>query len=131
MLGWLPAALVRGTRAGALERRLAGAGILGAAGLGALFALSFCPVSAGLFFGGLIPLATGTSSRVLLPALYGLGTGLPVVAFAALLALGLGGMGRAFDAIARFERAARTITAVVFVLAGAWLILTHLAGLSF
>lgn len=131
MLGVLPARWFAGRATGAIERRLAGAGVPGAAGLGALFALSFCPVSAGLFFGGLLPLATGTGSRLLLPAIYGLGTGLPVVVLAALLALGIGGMGRAFDALARFERAARTITAVVFVLAGAWLTLTHLAGLSF
>lgn len=37
--------------------------------LGVLFALSFCPVSAGLFFGGLIPLSTSSESRFVLPAL--------------------------------------------------------------
>jgi len=131
MLGWLPLPWPRGREAGALEQRLAGAGVLGAAGLGAVFALSFCPVSAGLFFGGLLPLATGAGSRLALPAVYGLGTGLPVVAVAAMLAFGMGGMGRAFRAVARFERAARTITAVVFVLAGVYLVLTHLVGVSF
>lgn len=131
LLGRLPIPWFAGRAPGALEQRLAGAGVLGAAGMGALFALSFCPVSAGLFFGGLLPLATGTGSRFVLPAIYGLGTGLPVVVLAALLAFGVGGIAKTFDAITRFERAARTITAVVFVLAGAWLVLTHLFGVSF
>jgi len=131
MLGWLPVPWPSGRAAGPLEHRLAGGGVLGAAGLGAVFALSFCPVSAGLFFGGLLPLATGTGSRFVLPAVYGLGTGLPVVVLAALLAFGIGGIGRVFDALTRFERVARTITAVVFVLAGAWLVVTHVFGVSF
>ena len=58
-------------------------GVWGAGPLGFVFALSFCPVSAGLFFGALVPLATEHRSPLLLPALYGIGTALPVAAFAA------------------------------------------------
>jgi cytochrome c biogenesis protein CcdA len=130
MLGWLRLPGFKGHAAGGLERRLAGAGIPGAAGLGVVFALSFCPVSAGLFFGGLLPLATTSGSRVVLPVVYGVGTGLPVVALAALLALGVGGIGRAFDAITRFERIATRVTGIVFTLAGIYLVLTHVVGLS-
>jgi cytochrome c biogenesis protein CcdA len=130
LLGWLRLPWIAGREPGALEQRLAGAGIPGAAGLGALFALSFCPVSAGLFFGGLLPLATGMGSRFLLPALYGVGTGLPVVVFAALLALGVGRIGRTLDALTRFERVATRVTGGVFVLVGIYLLLTHIAGLS-
>jgi hypothetical protein len=64
MVGWLRLPWLGNRGVGALEQRLAGAGILGAGGLGILFALSFCPVSAGLFFGGLLPLATGTGVTV-------------------------------------------------------------------
>lgn len=130
MLGWLRLPGFQGRGAGAFEQRLAGAGVPGAAGLGVVFALSFCPVSAGIFFGGLLPLATSSGSPVVLPALYGIGTGLPVVALAALLALGVGGVGRAFDALTRFERYATRVTGGVFVLAGVYLVLTHIAGLS-
>ena len=77
------------------------------AALGALFALSFCPVSAGLFFGGLVPLAIQANSRVLLPAVYGLGTGLPVLVCAVLLSLGVQWVGRAFHVLTRIERLAR------------------------
>jgi cytochrome c-type biogenesis protein len=130
MLGWLRLPWFQGRDTGALEQRLAGAGIPGAAGLGAIFALSFCPVSAGLFFGGLLPLATGSSSRFILPAIYGVGTGLPVLILATLLAFGAGGIGRAFAALTRVERVATRVTGGVFVLAGIYLVLTHIVGLS-
>jgi cytochrome c biogenesis protein CcdA len=130
MLGWLRLPGFKGRAAWALEQRLGGAGIPGAAGLGVVFALSFCPVSAGLFFGGLLPLATSSGSPIVLPAIYGLGTGLPVVAVATLLAFGAGGIGRAFDAVTRFERVAMQVTGGVFVLAGLYLVLTHIVGLS-
>ena len=50
-------------------------GVWGAFPLGVLFALSFCPVSAALFFGSLIPLATKFSSTLLFSSMYGIGTG--------------------------------------------------------
>ena len=63
-------------------------GLLGALFLGILFALSFCPVSATLFFGSLLPLAMRHGSGALLPLLYGLGTAIPVVVFAVIIAFG-------------------------------------------
>jgi cytochrome c-type biogenesis protein len=105
-------------------------GIAGAGLLGVLFALSFCPVSAGLFFGALIPLAVNARSHLLLPAVYGIGTGLPVVVFALLLALGAQWIGRTFSALTRVERAARPITGVVFLLAGLYLTLVHVFGVN-
>jgi cytochrome c biogenesis protein CcdA len=105
-------------------------GIAGAGALGLLFALSFCPVSAGLFFGGLIPLAVGADSRVLLPAIYGVGTGLPVLIFAVLISLGTHWVGRAFNVLTAIDRAARPVTGGIFVLAGLYLTATHLFGLN-
>ncbi|GAB4248643.1 MAG: aromatic aminobenezylarsenical efflux permease ArsG family transporter [Acidobacteriota bacterium] len=90
--------------------------------LGALFALSFCPVSAGLFFGSLLPLAVGAGSTVLLPLLFGFGSALPVIVLAAALATGLRRVGAAFGMMEKFERYARPFTALVFVLAGAYLV---------
>jgi len=101
-----------------MQRRVDRAGLWGAFPLGAVLALAFCPLSAALFFGTLIPLATEERSPILLPALYGLGTGLPVVVFAVLIALGVGWMGTAFDRLAVFERWARRVTAVVFICVG-------------
>lgn len=98
--------------------RLVKAGLLGALPLGAVLALAFCPVSAGLFFGGLIPLALEHRSSLWLPALYGLGTGLPVVAFAVLVSAGLAWAGAAFHRMQSVERWARRVTALVVIAVG-------------
>jgi cytochrome c biogenesis protein CcdA len=98
--------------------RLVKAGLLGALPLGAVLALAFCPVSAGLFFGGLIPLALERQSPLWLPALYGLGTGLPVVVFAVLVSAGLAWAGSAFHRLQAVERWARRVTAIVVITVG-------------
>jgi cytochrome c-type biogenesis protein len=130
ILGWIPLRWPATSFSDRLLERVAGRGLLGAGGLGVLFALSFCPVSAGLFFGGLIPLAMSANSSVVLPAVYGVGTGLPVVVFAVLIALGAQGVAKAFNALRGFERVARVATGAIFIGAGAYLIATHLLGLG-
>lgn len=103
-------------------------GIWGAGLLGIGFALSFCPVSAVLFFGSLIPLAVRAGSPVLLPSLYGVGTGLPVFVFASLMALGARSIGEAFGSVTRLEYWARRLTGVVFVLVGIYYCLAYIFG---
>ena len=98
-----------------LQARVDRAGVWGAGILGLVFALAFCPVSAGLFFGGLVPLAVERSSPLLLPVVYGIGTALPVIIFAALLAAGARRLGEALDRVQVFERWARRVTALVFI----------------
>lgn len=125
ILGWLRIPGLALAPPDAWARRAGRSGMPGAAGLGVLFALSFCPVSAGLFFGSLLPLAVAADSRFFVPAAYGLGTGLPVVVAAALLATGTGTIGRAFHALDRFQLVARRVTGAVFALAGLYLVWTH------
>ncbi|MHC4957740.1 MAG: aromatic aminobenezylarsenical efflux permease ArsG family transporter [Planctomycetota bacterium] len=116
----------RGSSLGArVGERVKGWGALGGLALGVLFALSFCPVSAALYFGTLIPLAVKSDSRVLLPLVYGAGTALPVLAFAVVIALGTNALGRAYERVAHVERWARRITGGVFVLAGTYLTLVY------
>lgn len=103
-----------------LQRRVDRAGVWGAGILGMIFALAFCPVSAGLFFGGLVPLAVEQGSPLLLPLAYGIGTALPVIVFAALLAVGAGWMGKALDRVQVLEVWARRVTAVVFIAVGVY-----------
>jgi cytochrome c-type biogenesis protein len=98
--------------------RLLKAGLVGALPLGAVLALAFCPVSAGLFFGGLIPLALEHRSSLWLPVLYGIGTGLPVVVFAVLVSAGLAWVGSAFNRLQAVERWVRRVTAVVVIVVG-------------
>ncbi len=103
-----------------LQARVDRAGVWGAGILGLVFALAFCPVSAGLFFGGLVPLAVERSSPLLLPVVYGIGTALPVIIFAALLAAGARRLGAALDRVQVFERWARRVTALVFIGVGVY-----------
>ena len=102
------------------RERVDRAGVWGAGVLGLVFALAFCPVSAGLFFGGLVPLAVERSSPLLLPLAYGVGTALPVAAFAVILAAGVGWLGKALDRVQIFEVWARRVTAAVFIGVGVY-----------
>lgn len=94
--------------------------------MGAVFALSFCPVSAALFFGALVPLAAKESSAVILPSLFGIGTGLPVALFAVIGALGLQSAGQFYHNMAKLERGARIATGVIFLSAGGWLCVKYI-----
>ena len=114
----------------ALQERAAKGGIWWAGLLGILFALSFCPVSAGLYFGGLMPLAAANGSRVLLPLVFGLGTALPVAVFAFLIAFASQRVGKAFEQLTRIEKVVRIATGIIFIVAGVWLSLTQVYGLS-
>ena len=108
-----------------LQERAGRWGLGGAAALGALFALSFCPVSAALFFGSLIPLATRSGSPIAMPMLYGLGTGVPVLAFAVVFGFGAQALSRTFQRITRLEVWARRLTGVVFILVGLYYTLNY------
>jgi len=100
------------------HNKLAEAGAPGAFLLGLIFALAFCPVSAALFFGSLIPLALNSKAGTLLPFIYGVGTGLPVLLFAVAIALGVTSMSHWFNKITKLEFYTRRITGVVFILVG-------------
>lgn len=108
-----------------LQQRVERWGLLGALGLGAVFALSFCPVSATLFFGSLLPLAVRHGSGILLPFIYGIGTAIPVVAFAIVLAFGARWLGKAFERVTLMERWMRAATGLVFVGVGIYMSLVY------
>ena len=101
-----------------LREKAAGGGIWGAMLLGFLFALSFCPISAALFFGSLIPLAVAEKSELLLPLLYGLGTGLPVVVVAGLVATGSSNLAKVIYKLDAFQKWAQIATGAIFVVIG-------------
>lgn len=113
------------------QRNVDKLGIWGAGLLGILFALAFCPVSAGLFFGGLIPLAIKSNASIVLSSLYGVGTALPVLLFAFLLAFAANKVGTAFKKLTAVEFWVRRITAIILILVGIYLILKHNFGLYF
>ncbi|NIT35256.1 MAG: sulfite exporter TauE/SafE family protein [candidate division Zixibacteria bacterium] len=109
-----------------LGKKVEGWGLVGALALGIILALSFCPISAALFFGSLISLSIKYGSRVLLPAVFGVGTALPVFAFAVIIGLGIGSLGAAFHKVQKFEWWARRVTGAVFVLVGIYYCLQYI-----
>ena len=100
------------------HNKLVDAGAPGAFLLGFIFALAFCPISAALFFGSLIPLALQSKAGVLLPFVYGVGTGLPVLIFALAIAFGVTSLSHWFNRITTIEYYTRRITGGIFIVVG-------------
>jgi len=101
-------------------------GAFGSLLLGVLFALSFCPISAAIFFGSLIPLALKNSSQVVMPSLYGMGTGLPVLGFAVVLAFGVTNLEKIFRQVRVLEYWMKRVTGIIFILVGIYYISAHI-----
>lgn len=93
-------------------------GYFGAILLGIIFALAFCPYSGVLFFGVLVPLTVSTPEGLLLPIVFSLGTGLPVIIFSLLIATSLKWVGNAYETTQKIEKVMRYIVATTFVIAG-------------
>jgi cytochrome c-type biogenesis protein len=106
-----------------ISGRLADKGYLGAFLLGVIFALSFCPFSAVLFFAMLIPLALGAGDPVIIPAVFALATGLPVIVISFLLAQGIGKCKGTIEKIGAGEVWIRWAVAVVFIVVGIYYII--------
>jgi cytochrome c biogenesis protein CcdA len=109
-----------------ITHRLSNLGIMGSFPLGVLFALSFCPSSAALFFGSLIPLSLNHNSQILFPSVYGAGTGLPVLMFAVVIAFGLKNISSLFHKVRVVEYWTRKLTGALFVIIGIYYVLTHI-----
>ncbi len=151
LLGMFLVGLITVTAGGAMmsesmQKRVDSMGIWGAFVLGVLFAVSFCPTSAAWFF-GLIALIMGSEAGAIgavlgkigialpqaslpgaigvLPLVYGIGTAVPVILVAILLAYSAGHVSKAYNAIAKTEWWARMITGWIFVLIGSWFCLKY------
>jgi cytochrome c biogenesis protein CcdA len=113
-----------------IPARLAGKGYPGAFLLGMVFALSFCPFSAVLFFAMLIPLALAAADPVIIPAVFAIATGLPVIVISYLLVRGMGKCSGIVQTIGAAEVWIRRTVAAVFIAAGVYyIILVYAAGM--
>jgi len=90
--------------------------------LGIVFALAFCPYSGVLYFGMLIPMTITSASGLVLPVIFAIATGIPVIIFAWILAYAVSGIGTAYNRIRSFEIWFRRIVAVLFILIGVYYI---------
>jgi cytochrome c-type biogenesis protein len=130
LLGMIGSGMSFNIAAGKIQEKAEKGGIYFAFPLGVIFALSFCPVSAGLFFGALIPLSVKNSSQIILPFIYGAGTAIPVIVFAFIIAFGGEMLGKAFDKLTHVELWVRRIAGIIFILAGIYYCITHIYGIN-
>ena len=91
--------------------------------IGVLFALAFCPYSGVLYFGMLMPLTLASPSGLLLPLIYAIATGLPVIIFAWLLAYAVGNVAQAYNRIKTFELWFRRVVAILFIGVGIYFVI--------
>lgn len=103
---------------------------LGSFILGCLFALAFCPYSGVLYFGILIPMTLASKSGVLLPLVFAVATGLPVIIIAYIIAFSVSSVGNFYNRIRIFELWFRRIVAVVFILSGIYFIAIYFFNAS-
>ncbi len=93
-------------------------GNLGSLLLGVLFALAFCPTSGLFYFGMLIPMSATEPGGYLLPVVYAVATGLPVVLVAWILAYSDAGIGKFYNRIQIFQKWFNRVVAALFIAVG-------------
>ncbi|MHB8901674.1 MAG: aromatic aminobenezylarsenical efflux permease ArsG family transporter [Thermoguttaceae bacterium] len=134
-----------------MQKRVDAMGIWGALLLGVLFAVSFCPTSAAWFFGLLaltmgseagaitavlekvgiaLPEASIPGGSLVLPLVYGIGTALPVLVVATLLAYSAKAVGKTYNVLSRIEWWARMATGWLFIVVGIWFTLIYVFEVS-
>jgi cytochrome c-type biogenesis protein len=129
MLDILKFSIFKGRLTAAIQEKIGDWGLLSSFLLGILFALAFCPYSAILFFGMLIPIALDSAGGIALPAIYGLGTGLPVMIFAVALSLGVAEIGKHVARIQKFEKYFRWFAGVIFIGVGIYYLVVLIKSL--
>lgn len=88
--------------------------------LGVIFALAFCPYSGVLYFGMLIPMTIQSVSGLLLPVVFAVATGIPVIIFAWVLAYSVGQVGKLYNRIKIIELWFRRVIAILFMAVGTY-----------
>lgn len=94
--------------------------------LGVVFALAFCPYTAVLYFGGLVPLMLVSSEGLLLPSVFSVAASLPVIITAWLLAYSVAGIGKFYNQMKSVEIWFKRIVATVFIVAGIYYIIINM-----
>jgi cytochrome c-type biogenesis protein len=99
---------------------------LNAALLGFLFAVTFCPYNAVIFFGMLIPLTITNVYGLYLPLVYSLASGFPVIVIAWLLAFSISGIGNFYNKIRVFQKWFNRVVAGIFIAVGLYFFLNKI-----
>lgn len=86
--------------------------------LGVLFSLAFCPTSGIFYFGMLIPMSAAETGGYLLPAVFAVATGLPVVTVAWILAYSVAGIGTFYNRMQTTQKWLAWVVGTLFIAVG-------------
>lgn len=100
------------------SEKLKNRGSWGALLLGVLFALAFCPTSGVFYFGMLMPMSAAETGGLLLPVVFAIATGLPVIVVAWILAYSVAGLGKFYQRMQVFQKWMNIIIALLFIAVG-------------
>lgn len=129
LVEWLAVNLGSGRLKGWAQRYARAGGLWATALLGLLFAMSFCPTTAALFFGGLIPLAITHQSSFVLPLFYSVGVAVPVVGIVLLILFAANLIGRVVHRVTHVEWWMRRVTGAIFLAVGIYFTLAYTLAL--
>jgi cytochrome c biogenesis protein CcdA len=118
--------LFKGSLTDKLSEKFKDKGLLGSFLLGVIFALAFCPYSGALFFAMLIPMTLSETAGLALPVVFSIGTGLPVIFFAFVIAFSMEKLGQYFKAIQKAEKVMRIVAGATFILTGLYYVNIYL-----
>lgn len=90
----------------------------GALLLGVLFSLAFCPTSGVFYFGMLMPMSAAETGGYLLPFVFAIATGLPVIIVAWVLAYSVAKLGKFYNRMQVFQKWMNIIIALLFIAVG-------------
>ena len=93
-------------------------GFWGSLALGVLLALSFCPESAIVYFGMLMPLSARSAGGYFLPVVFALATSVPTVLMAWAVAYGISGTDAMRAKMHAVQRWINIVVGVLFIVAG-------------
>ncbi|MGL5937618.1 MAG: aromatic aminobenezylarsenical efflux permease ArsG family transporter [Phocaeicola sp.] len=91
--------------------------------LGILFSLAFCPSSGVFYFGMLMPMAAAEAEGYLLPVIFAIATGLPVILVAWILAYSVAKLGTFYNRMQLFQKWMNKIVALLFIVIGGYYLL--------
>jgi cytochrome c biogenesis protein CcdA len=106
-----------------IEVYLGERGYIGGFLLGVVFALAFCPFSAVLFFGMLIPIALKTGDAIFVPAVFALATALPVIIVSLVLVYGVNQVSGIMSTVQKMEKWVKWAVAAIFIIVGIYYII--------
>lgn len=90
----------------------------GALLLGVLFSLAFCPTSGVFYFGMLMPVSAAGTGGYILPVVFAIATGLPVIIVAWIAAYSVASIGKFYNRIQVFQQWFSKVVALLFIAIG-------------